>query len=323
MEINQKHNRDIAGSLFNAAISILVQNEQITKEDFPSISVNLGYLFSKEDGELEGLFKIKTADDQFFFALQNGMLKGLDINDEMFTQTISTMEQMHPCLLNDDLPETELQKARREKNNKLIADMDIITSDRLMTRWEDSEIELRDKEEICKRALACFQVIQIACDINNNNYEESLEFFKPRLESLGVMDELNEKEEAILDGSYERQDVLDLAWAYEAYWALCWCLGLVDDISDASGICDCEEAISFADVSSVEEFAEKCELRSKEEILDTLDLYFRYHWAVNDSMAKQRASAGDLHPSVVIERRRGLEWVVSDEDDWYDLEMNA
>ncbi|MBR2523359.1 MAG: DUF4272 domain-containing protein [Clostridiales bacterium] len=323
MEINHKYNKELAGSLVNAAVGFLLQNEMITKDDLDSVSVKMGYLFSREDGGLEALFGIETADDRFFFALQEGILKGIDITDEMFTETVSVMEQNHPCLLNDDLPETEIQKVRREKNNDLINGMDIITSDRLMTRWEDSEVELKDKESICRRALACFYVIQIACDINNNNYEESLDYFKPILESLGLMDELNEKEESILDGSYEMQDVFDLAWAYEAYWALCWCLGLVDDITHAEEICDCDAAISFAGVSSVEEFASGCELRSKEEILDMLDLYFRYNWAVNDSRAYRRNSAGNLNPSVVIERRRGLEWIVSYEDDWYDLEMNA
>lgn len=30
-----------------------------------------------------------------------------------------------------------------------------------------------------------------------------------------------------------------------------------------------------------------------------------------------------LNPSIVIERRRGLEWVVSDETDWYEMDMPA
>ena len=323
MEINQKYNRDLTESICNTIVNGLLNQEMISKEDLPSLGIHLGYLFSKEDGELEGLFRVGTEDDAFYFALQNGKLMGIDFNDDMYQSTISKMEEMHPCLLSKDLPETEAQKNRREKNNKIISDMDICTSDRLMTHWEDSEIELKDKMEICKRALACFQVIQIACDINNDNYEESLEYFGPKLEELGLKDVLNEKEEAILDGSFEEQDVFDMAWAYEAYWALCWCLGLVDDITDAVDICDCEAAISFADVESVEEFAEKCELRSKEEILDMLDLYLRYNWAIYHARMNEDASCGDLNASVIVERRRGLEWIVSDEDDWYELEMRA
>ena len=61
-------------------------------------------------------------------------------------------------------------------------------------------------------------------------------------------------------------------WAYEAYWALCWSLGLVEDIKDGSKLCDCEKAISFVmDNSSLEEFESKCHLRSVAEILDIGD----------------------------------------------------
>lgn len=323
MEINQKYNRDITESLFNTAIGMLMQNEIITEKDFSSISVNLGYLFSKEDGELESLYKINAGGRSYYFALQNGSLMAVDIDEDMYQGTISKMEEMHPCLLSDELPETDLQKARRERNNEIISGMGISTSDRLMTRWEDSDVVLKDKETLCRRALACFQIIQIACDINNGNYEEALGYFGNKLEALGLTDALNDKERAILDGSYEMQDVYDLAWAYEAYWALCWCLGLVDDISEADNICDCDAAIEFADVESVQDFAKKCELRSKEEILDMLDLYFRYNWVINDFRVNRDASIGDLNPSVVIERRRGLEWAVSADEDWYDMDMDA
>lgn len=75
---------------------------------------------------------------------------------------------------------------------------------------------------------------------------------------------------------------------------------------------------------STEEFIRKCKLRSKEEILDMLDLYFRYNWAINDAKVNPTASIGALNPSVVIERRRGLEWIVTkDVEDWYDLGQEA
>ena len=99
---------------------------------------------------------------------------------------------------------------------------------------------------------------------------------------------------------------------------------MVDDISDASEVCDCEKAIDIAkSCNSVDDLVQKSNLRSKEEILDMLDLYLRYNWAINDAKVNPETSTGDLDASIVIERRRGLEWVVSDIEDWYDLEMQA
>lgn len=234
------------------------------------------------------------------------------------------MEANHPCLSDDSLPETEMQKVRREKNNAYIREQGIAVAEKLISFWEDEEVALKTKEEICKRAMACFFVIQIACDIGNGAYEESMEYFAPVIDKFGVMEAMNSKEKRILDGTYSMQDAIDMDWAYEAYWALCWCLGLVDDIRDAGNVCDCEKAIEIAkSCDSVEDLVQKSKLRSKEEILDMLDLYVRYNWAINEEKVNPEASTGDLDGSIVIERRRGLEWVVSEIADWYDLSMHA
>ena len=324
MEINQIRNSQIKESLVNTAINILVQNDLVTKEDFPGLTANVGYLFTRENGQFESLFKLTFTSKTFFFALQEGKLMIIDIDDAMFDKTVEDMKGMHPCLLSDELPETEVQKNRRIHNNDYIKSLSVAFPDKLMSRWDDDGIELKDKKEICTRALAAFFVIQIACDIAQDNYDESIEFFKPILEEMGLTEHLNSKEKRIFDGTYDRQDAIDMDWAYEAYWSLCWCLGLVDDIRDAGEVCDCDAAIDFVrGCKTIDEFADKCTLRSKSEILDMLDLYFRYNWAVNESRINPDTETGDLNPSIVIERRRGLEWVVSDEADWYDLEMPA
>ena len=324
METNQIYNRELKENLVNAAVGVLMNNELITQDDFASLGVSMGYLFTKDDGQIEGLFQISFSGKAYYFAAQNGNLMMVNINDAMFEQTVNYMKSNHPCLLNEELPETKVQKKRREKNNKIASKKKISTADMLMTRWDDDNVVLKDKETICKRALASFFVIQIACDIGKGNYEEGLDYFKPMLENFGLMDQLNSKEQRIIDGTYSQQDAIDMDWAYEAYWALCWALGLVKDISDAGSVCDCDKAIKFAmNCNSIEEFAKKCKLRDKEDILDMLDLYFRYNWAVNDAKVNPNASIGDLHPSIVIERRRGLEWIITDVEDWYDLSMQA
>ena len=324
MEINQAYNRELKETLVNTAIGVLLDNQLVTQEDFPGLSVQMGYLFSTEEGQIEGLFEIGFTEKSYFFAAQKGKLMMVNINEEMFRQTVAYMKSNHPCILNEELPETKLQKKRREKNNKMIGKKKIAVADRLMTRWKDEEVVVRDIETVCKRAIACFFVIQIACDIGKDNYREGLEYFKPMIEKFGLMDQLNSKEQRIIDGSYSMQDAIDMDWAYEAYWALCWCLGLVKDISDGSDICDCDKAISFVmKCNSVEEFKKMCKIRSKEDILDMLDLYFRYNWAINDTKVNPNTSIGSLNPSTVIERRRALEWIVSDVMDWYDMTLPA
>lgn len=324
MEVNQVYNRELKEYFINNAIGILLQNDLMKEEDLRGLSVNMGYLFSTEDDQIEGLYCISFADKEYFFAAQKGKLMMVNIDRSMYLQTIEYMKANHPCILNEELPETPVQKKRREKNNKLVAKKKIAVGERVMTRWDDDSVELRNVEEICKRAAACFFVIQIACDIGNNNYEEGLNYFKPLIDHFGVADQLNSKESRIIDGTYSMQDAIDMDWAYESFWALLWCLGLVKDISDGSGVCDCQKAIDIVmSCKSVSDLVKKSKLRKKEEILDMLDLYFRYNWAINDAKVNPASSTGNLNPSTVIERRRGLEWVVSNVDDWYDLSMGA
>ncbi|MBO6297347.1 MAG: DUF4272 domain-containing protein [Lachnospiraceae bacterium] len=324
MEINQIHNSELKESLANAALGVLMQNDLVKQDELEGLGYSVGYLFSLDDGQIEGLFKITVSGKDFPFAAQKGKLMMLNIDQSMYEQTVAYMEANHPCLSDDSLPETEMQKARREKNNAYIREQGIAVAEKLISFWEDEEVALKTKEEICMRAMACFFVIQIACDIGNGAYEESMEYFAPVIDKFGVTEAMNSKEKRILNGTYSMQDAIDMDWAYEAYWALCWCLGLVDDIRDAGNVCDCEKAIEIAkSCDSVEDLVQKSKLRSKEEILDMLDLYVRYNWAINEEKVNPEASTGDLDGSIVIERRRGLEWVVSEIADWYDLSMHA
>ena len=324
MEINQIHNSKLKENLANAALGVLIQNDLVKQEELKGLGYSVGYLFSLDDGQIEGLFKITVSGKDFPFAAQKGKLMMLSIDQSMYEQTVAYMEANHPCLSDDSLPETEMQKVRREKNNAYIREQGIAVAEKLISFWEDEEVALKTKEEICKRAMTCFFVIQIACDIGNGAYEESMEYFAPVIDKFGVTEAMNSKEKRILDGTYSMQDAIDMDWAYEAYWALCWCLGLVDDIRDAGNVCDCEKAIEIAkSCDSVEDLVQKSKLRSKEEILDMLDLYARYNWAINEEKVNPEASTGDLDGSIVIERRRGLEWVVSENADWYDLSMHA
>ena len=324
MEVNQIFNRNLKNQIGNAAIGILLENELIKEDELYSVGLNVGYMFTTEEDELEALFSITCSEKVFFFAVQHDRLMLINIDQAMFDQTLSDMEKYHPCILESEIPETPVQKERREKNNRFLEQNNITVSKTMPCLYEDEEVTIKNTEEIAKRAAACLLCVQIACDIANNDYKESVEFFKPILEKYGVADCINSNESRILDGSYSTQDAIDMDWAYEAYWALCWCLGFVDDISDGSKLCDCDAAISFLmNSNSMKDFIDNCSIRSKQEILDMHDLYYRCQWAINDNKVNPGSSKGELDPSVVIERRRALEWVLSDENDWYDIELDA
>ena len=220
----------------------------------------------------------------------------------------------------------EKQEIRKNKSIEIIKNLGITVNEGLPCVEDSSEVKLKNLDEICKRAIACLFSIQVACDINqNNDYKESVNFFKKIMQKFEVENSLNSKDKRIFDGSYSAQDSIDMDWAYESYWVLVWALGFVDDIKDGGELCDCLQSIQLViNCENYEDFKSKCKLRDVEEILDMLDLYFRYHWAlVDNKFINSETKIGDLNYSLVVERRRAFEWLVSDKEDWYEISLDT
>ena len=213
---------------------------------------------------------------------------------------------------------------RKNKSEKRLKEMGIAYNEWLPLVESAEDVRLRSIEDICRRAVTCLLSIQLSCDIAQGEYEESKQLFSKLLEKYSVNNYLIEKERKLFDGSYSEQDAVDIAWTYEAYWSLVWALNLIDDISDASEICDCQKAIDLVSrCETLEEFQHQCHLRDVDEILDMLDLFYRYDWACTEKRLNPDTPIGNLNPEVVVERRRGLEWLISEKDDWFDIPLNT
>lgn len=106
--------------------------------------------------------------------------------------------------------------------------------------------------------------------------------------------------------------------------SLVWALGLVENIDYPNQICDCEKAIMLVSTcKTYEEFKNKCKIRDIEEILDMLDLYYRYDWAVTEKRINPDTPIADLNPDVVVERRKGLEWLIASKEDWNEISLDT
>lgn len=234
-------------------------------------------------------------------------------------------------------------KNRRQKSNQKIKEMGIACFEDLPMIEDASELRLKSLDAICKRAIASLLTIQLVLDISRKLEEdveegdaytaeqkvflgEVIDIIRDYLKKYQVEDALLGSEKLFyqLDSKPSQQQIINVVWNYEAYWSLVWALGLVDDIEIPSGICDCDKAIDLvASVDSYDEFKAACKLRDIEEILDMLDLHYRYHWACVEKRLNPTVSIGVLNPEVVVERRKGLEWLVSDEEDWDDISLDT
>ena len=323
-EENLIHASELKESLADYTTNILLDEKLISREELSGLSVRFAYLFKNAERKLESLIMLTTAaGKQFFFAVQNGQMQKVRADEAIFRREETRFTQYFAARPDAQPAETDAQKRRKQENLAWLRAREIVYSENLPCRYEDSRAQVKSLAEIRNRAAACFVAIQFACDIQNGRYEDSKAYFAPLLDS-GIRGLLNEKELRVADNSGTPQDALDVAWTYECYWVLCWYLGLVEDIRDAENICDCPKAISLFNVFlSPDAFQQSCRPRSIQELLDLEDLYFRYHWAIAEQRVNPDAGIGGLNPSVVLERRRALEWLLSTESDWNALTLSA
>ncbi|ENX17786.1 hypothetical protein F895_00934 [Acinetobacter sp. CIP 64.2] len=176
----------------------------------------------------------------------------------------------------------------------------------------------RSAETIAKRAIACLIMIQIACDLNHQQFdEEAKNFMVDLLHKFEVFDQLTSKERNILNQEASQQEIVNMIWKYEPYWVLLWALGIVKELHYPDTIADCDFAVQVVSVcGSFDEFMQQIELRSIDEILDQADLIYRYDCACVDARLKQQNAPENLNASVVVERHGALNWLIQRDGDW-------
>lgn len=123
--------------------------------------------------------------------------------------------------------------------------------------------------------------------------------------------------------SLAEQDRINLHWYLESLWALMWAGSLVHALPFDEHVPDSMVTLvpnlqKNEDGSRFGAFT----MRSHDEIFRTLDLYFRLHW-----YARNGALTGTPTPpvnlSVVVERRKALEWLLDLEHDWDHVNLDT
>lgn len=164
-------------------------------------------------------------------------------------------------------------------------------------------------------------MIQYACDVaQDRDIQGSREFFTGMLNKFGVENYLTDNDRNFLQvENPNKQEAGNISWQYEAYWVLIWALGLVDTLEFPDDICDCEYAIQVvSSCESFEQFYSETMMRNTEEVLNEADKIYRLHWACVNSRIQEQAAPANLNESVVMERRRGLFWIIGHRDEEWD-----
>ncbi len=117
------------------------------------------------------------------------------------------------------------------------------------------------------------------------------------------------------------QDRIHFSWQSEAAYPLFWMLGYVDALGRPENQIDPDPMVLLVSGRTFDELVAGARLRPQAEMLDALDLTYRYHWAVRQAGLDGALPPAKLNPDVLMERHKGLNWLVRYNDDasWDDV----
>ena len=119
--------------------------------------------------------------------------------------------------------------------------------------------------------------------------------------------------------SISEQDKANYQWMAEASQALAWSLGLVE--MDHFKHCDDDLITKIPLESDPTEFIESAKLRPIEDIQKEVDLLYRMHWYARNNQLQGKQS--QLSLSIIMERRRAIDWVYGTAEEWEDIDLST
>ena len=201
---------------------------------------------------------------------------------------------------------------RKNKSIAILQSQNVPFIEHLPLRYETEEVTPRDKKEVIERAVCSFASIMCALSISKKEYTErdrvymTQDFLSAKYNALEL---LTPMEQEVVVGTISEAGAINAAWKYEAVWVLLWALGVVEELSFPNEICDCNLVMgTMRRFKGLEDFMANTTLRPIEEILQALDLHYRYHWTTVNARIYGSDLAG-LDEDIVMERRAGLEWL--------------
>lgn len=231
-----------------------------------------------------------------------------------------------------DMNRPEEAPADTERRLRSIAQLkkkEIPYMEQLRSEALESEVCLRSREEMVKRAAALFAVAVYSEVIlsENSDREKALFYFNKMNDLYGVKSYLTQKETAYIeDPEPEQRTCIQFVWRYECCGALLWAAGVVDDLSYPSEIIDVPVlAAIFWQHKGIQDLLSKGYSRPQTEILDAADLTLRYDWACVEARIHGKEAPAGLDGGIVVERHYAFNWIIgaNENADWDDIQPNT
>lgn len=218
---------------------------------------------------------------------------------------------------------------RRLRSIALLEARNIPYMEHLHSEALESEVKLRSREEMVKRAAALFAVAVYSEVMlsEDSDREAALSYFNKMDELYGVKSYITPHEAAYINNPEpEEQECIQFGWRYECCGVLLWAAGVVDDLSYPSTIIDVPVlAAIFWQHKGIKDLLSKGFARPETEILDAADMTLRYDWACVDARIHGKEVPASLDGGVVMERHYAFNWIIGANNgaDWDHIQPNT
>lgn len=213
------------------------------------------------------------------------------------------------------------KQTRKEKTEKSLKSRNIKINYNLPQIESEEETTLRKPKEIAQRVTVLAITNMVA--FNGMTGNEAIEYLK----KYNLWNFVSPDEKEFLSNPTDERKNQE-SWKCEGIWTLLWSLKLVLDLGFPNELCDLKNIPSDKypirqDKDPNEFINEISESRTKSEILDANDLYYRLDWACVDARINEQEIT-ELNSGVVYERHYALNWLVNYmEQEWDDISTDT
>lgn len=206
-------------------------------------------------------------------------------------------------------PETAERIARQTQSETRLRGEGVPLNPDLPDLATTKNVRLRTPRETADRLLALTLVAMKAEGLEHDAIQEIID----QRDARGLFT----PEEAVFINTPEpsASDMQRFSICYEAAWTLVWALNLVrEPLSTPRKLCDNDRLIQIVrDTPDLTMY----DLREPGRVLDKLDLFYRYAWAVREAEAEGEKPPANICAEVALGRLSALRWLAgqSEEDE--------
>jgi len=208
-------------------------------------------------------------------------------------------------------------KKIKQENIQSLNEMGIFTAEHLP--YLDKN-KFRDSQEVGIRAVVLAALVQL-------NFGAPNDFVENYLESNDLTKELTINEKELLSKDYNdwsQQDQINLEWSMDAIWALVWAGGQHPHLTFNTSI---ENTLSsmlpqFHENEEAETCIKSFKLLPNKTLFKELDKFYRAHWYARNNKLTGR-NDDKVNLSMIMERRKALEWICDTNLQWDDIPLDT